>query len=290
MKTTQKQTTMKKENKENRMFPTCWQGFRMGGGAQPVTNFPSIVSKFIVTIMYERWMELHGEFPKDTYVIIDGSSGWSGRMVGILGSYTDLRNRYRLSIGRELTICYLTTDPHEKIDYRFPLIEDDWFNHVEPDVDRTYFKLRKAIFGSQTREFYDFCKQKMNELGVDGGQLSLTSPPYFNREKYSKDKGQCCELFKNYESYRDGFLKPSIQNIYDLLLPTGRFYFNIADLKDGTKVHPLQQNSTDFAQESGFQWINTYKMLLKSSGKGCINQVIIKDKPRKYEPIFVLEK
>lgn len=282
----QKITELKK------MFPNCWQCFRLGGGSQPVTNFPSIVAKFIVITMYEMWMELHKEFPNDIYVIIDGSSGWAGRMVGILGSYTDLRNRYRQETGRELTICYLTTDPHEKIDYRFPIIVDDWFNHVEPEVDRTYFKLRKAKFGAETKRFYNFCKRKMAELGVEGGQLSLTSPPYFNREKYSKDKCQCCEMFKNYETYRDGFLRPSIQNIYDLLLPTGRFFFNIADLKDGKKVHPLQKNSTDFAIESGFRWIKTYKMLLKSSGKGCINQVMIKGKenPRKYEPIFVLEK
>lgn len=281
-----------KKSEKMRMFPACWQGFRMGGGSQPVTNFPSIVAKFIVTTMYELWMKLYGGFKKDTYVIIDGSSGWGGRMVGILASYTDLRNRYRKETGRELTICYLTTDPHKKIDYRFPLIVDDWFNQVEPEVNRTYFKLRKAKFGSQTKEFFDFCKQHLSDLGVEGGHLSLTSPPYFNREKYSKDKGQCCELFKNYESYRDGFLRPSIQNIYDLLLPTGRFFFNIADLKDGKKVHPLQKNSTDFAVESGFKWVNTYKMLLKSSGKGCINQVMIKgkEKPRKYEPIFVLEK
>jgi hypothetical protein len=283
---------MKKQKKteKKRMFPTCWQGFRMGGGSQPVTNFPSIVAKFIVTTMFELWMKLHKAFPTDTYVIIDGSTGWGGRLCGILGSYTDLRNRYRQETGRELTICYLTTDPHEKIDYRFPIIVDDWFDQIEPDIDRTFFKLRKAKFGSETQEFYDFCKLNLAELGVEGGQLSLTSPPYFNREKYSKDKGQCCEMFKNYEAYRDGFLRPSIQNIYNLLLPTGRFFFNIADLKDGTKVHSLQKNSTDFAIESGFQWIKTYKMLLKSRGEGCINQVIIKGKPRKYEPIFVLEK
>lgn len=279
-----------KKTEVKRMFPACWQCFRMGGGSQPVTNFPSIVAKFIVITMYEIWMKLYGEFKNDTYVIIDGSSGWSGRLYGVLGSFTDLRNRYRSKTGRELTIAYITTDPHEKIDYRFPIIVDDWFNNIEPNEDRTYFKLRKAIFGSQTLEFYDFCKQKLNELGVEGGQLSLTSPPYFNREKYSKDKGQCCELFDNYESYSDGFLRPSIQNIYDLLLPTGRFFFNIADLKDGKKVHPLQKNSTDFAVESGFKWVNTYKMLLKSSGRGSINKVMIKGKPRKYEPIFVLEK
>lgn len=281
---------MKRIDKEKRMFPACWQGFRMGGGSQPVTNFPSIVAKFIVTTLYEIWMKLHSGFPNDTYVIIDGSTGWGGRLTGVLGSFTDLRNRYRQATGRELTIAYITTDPHEKIDYRFPIIVDDWFNNIEPHADRTYFKLRKAKFGSETKKFYDFCKQTMNELGVEGGQLSLTSPPYFNREKYSTDKGQCCELFKDYESYRDGFLKPSIRNIFNLLLPTGRFYFNIADLKDGTKIHPLQQNSTDFAVVAGFRWIKTYKMLLSASGKGCINQLIIKDKSRKYEPIFVLEK
>lgn len=281
---------MKKKEKQMKMFPTCLQGFRMGGGSQPVTNFPSIVAKFIVTSMYELWMNLFGEFEKDTYVIIDSSSGWAGRLAGILGSYTNLRNRYRNQTGRELTICYLTTDPHKKVDYRFQLIIDDWFTHVEPDVDRKYFKFHKKKYGSETKRFYTFCRRVMDNYGISGGHLSLTSPPYFNREKYSKDKGQCCEKFKMYESYRDGFLKPSIQNIYNLLLPHGRFYFNIADLKDGKLVHPLQKDSTDISQEIGFNWVQTYKMLLSGSGKGSINQVMINGKQRKFEPIFVLEK
>ena len=281
---------MKKKKEQKRMFPTCLQGFRMGGGSQPVSNFPSIVAKFIVTAMYELWMNLFGGFEKDTYVIIDGSTGWGGRLCGILGSYTNLRNRYRNQTGRELTICYLTTDPHKKVDYRFPLIIDDWFTHVEPDVDRQYFKFHKKTYGSETKRFYKFCRRIMDSYGISGAHLSLTSPPYFNREKYSNDKGQSWKKFGNYKLWSNGFLKPSLQNIYNLLLPQGRFYFNIADLKEGKLIHPLQKNSTDFSEKIGFHWIQTYKMLLSGSGKGSINQVMIKGKPRKFEPIFVLEK
>ena len=281
---------MKIEKEQKRLFPTCLPAFRMGGGSQPVSNFPAIVSKFIVTEMFNQWMALHGEFSKDTYVILDGSTGWGGRLVGILGSYTDLRNLYRSITGRELTICYITTDPHVKVHYRFDLIIDDWFKQIEPDVDRQHFKFRKAKGGSETKRFYNFCKRKMTELGVEGGQLSLTSPPYFNREKYSTDKAQCCVKFQKYESYRDGFLKPSIKNISNLLLPEGRFYFNIANLKEGKKIYPLEANSLRFSEEFGFNCIRTYMMLLSSSGKGSINQVVVNEKTRKYEPIFVLEK
>jgi hypothetical protein len=281
---------MKKEKEQKRLFPTCFPAFRLGGGSQPVSNFPAVVSKFIVKEMFIQWMALYGEFYKDIYVILDGSTGWGGRLVGILGSYTDLRNRYRILTGRELTICYITTDPHKKIHPRFKWIIDDWFKRIEPDVDRQYFNFHKAKLGSQTPKFYNFCRKIMDQYGVTGAHLSLTSPPYFNREKYSNDEGQCWKQFDNYKSWRDGFLKPSIQNIFNLLLPKGRFYFNIADLKEKKLVHSLQKNSTDFSLEIGFQWIQTYKMLLSGSGKNSINKVMINGKPRKYEPIFVLEK
>jgi len=284
---------MKKEKEQKRLFPTCFPAFRRGGGSQPVSNFPSIVSWNIVTEMFERWMTLHKEFVNDIDVILDGSTGWGGRLDGILGSYTDLRNRYRILTGRELTICYFTTDPHKEVDYRFNLIIDDWFKQEELEVDRQYFKFRKATFGSQTPEFYDFCRKLMDQYGVSGAQLSLTSPPYFNREKYggySGSNGQSWKEYDEYELWRDGFLKCSIKNIYNLLLPEGRFYLNIANLKDGKKIHPLKSDSLRFSEEFGFHCVNTYKMLLSGSGKNSINKVMINGKPRKYEPIFVLEK
>lgn len=283
---------MKNNSKQKMIFPTCMQGFRMGGGSQPLSNFPSIVSKFIIKEMFIQWMGVYRELPNDMYVIIEESTGWGGRLVGALGSYTDLRNQYRELTGRELTILYITTDPHKKVSYRFNLIVDDWFKQIEPEVDRQYFKFHKEIFGSETHEFYDFCKNLMNEYGVIGAQLSLTSPPYFNREKYGGigSEGQSHTNYKEYEQWRDGFLKGTIRNISKLLLPEGRFYLNIANLKDGKMIHPLESDSLKFADEFGFQHIYTYKMLLSSSGKGSINQVIINEKPRKFEPIFVLEK
>jgi len=285
---------MKQVLKQKRLFPTSLDGFRMGAGSQPVTNFPAIAEKIIVTEMYTHWMSLYGEFQKDMYVIIDGSTGWGGRLVGVLGSFTDLRNRYRIHTGgRELSICYLTTDPHEEVSYRFKFIVDDYFKQIEPEADRQYFKFHKETFGSETLEFYDFCKKIMKQYGVIGGQLSLTSPPYFNREKYGGigSDGQSHTNYKNYDLWRDGFLKGSIQNIHKLLLPQGRFYLNIANLKEGKKIiHPLETDSVKYAEEYGFQCIETYKMLLSGSGKGSINQVTINKNTRKFEPIFVLEK
>lgn len=283
---------MKDNSKQNKIFPTCMQGFRLGGGSQPVSNFPSSVAKFIVTEMFIQWILLHGGFPKDIYIIIDSSSGWMGRLAGILGSYSDLRRRYKAITGRELTIIYITTDPHKKVSYRFKLFVEDWFKVIEPDVDKQYFKFHKAILGSETPAFYKFCRKIMDQYEVSGGQLSLTSPPYFNREKYGGIgcEGQSHENYKGYELWRDGFLKGTIRNISKLLLPEGRFYLNIANLKDGKLIHPLESDSLKFSEKSGLYFIKTYKMLLSSTGKGSINQVIVNEKPRKFEPIFVLEK
>ena len=283
---------MKDNSKQNKIFPTCMQGFRLGGGSQPVSNFPSSVSKFIIKEMFNQWMELYGKFPKDTYVIICSSTGWGGRLVGALGTYTDLRNQYKAITGRELTIIYITTDPHKKVSYRFKILVEDWFKVIEPNADKQYFKFHKAILGSETPAFYKFCRKIMDQYEVSGGQLSLTSPPYFNREKYGGIgcEGQSHENYKEYELWRDGFLRGSIRNISKLLLPEGRFYLNIANLKEGKLIHPLESDSLKFSEQSGLNCIKTYKMLLSSSGKGSINQVIVNEKPRKFEPIFVLEK
>lgn len=281
---------MKKNIKRKMVFPAFMQVFRLGGGSQPVSNFPSIVAKYIVCEMYFQWLSLHGGFNNDIYIILDTSSGWGGRMTGLLGSYTQLRNHYKALTGRELTICYITTDPNVKVHYRFKLIVEDWFTRIEPTADSQYFKLHKNTIGSETPEFFAFCKEIMDQYGVTGGQLSLTSPPYFDREKYSTDEAQSWKQFSTYELWRDGFLKGTIRNISKLLLPEGRFYLNIANLKEGKLIYPLESDSLKFSEQNGLYCLKTYKMLLSSSGKGSINQVIVNEKTKKFEPIFVLEK
>jgi hypothetical protein len=98
------------------------------------------------------------------------------------------------------------------------------------------------------------------------GQVDLvfTSPPYFNREAYSEDENQSYKKFTSYDSWREGFLRPTLQTAYEWLRPQRYMLWNIADLKVGSKYLPLEQDSIAIAKELGFEYRETILMALKS--------------------------
>ncbi len=294
-----------KEYEQNmRIFSNITQSFRLGGGSQPVSNFSAGIARFLIENGYNEFFNI---IEKDTFVILDTSTGWAGRLVGCLSCFTKIRQDYKEKTNKELTIVYLTTDPNSEINDRYNDIIDDWFTKIESKSDRRFFKFKKSLFGSETKEFLDFCKQELYDLGVNGCTIGLTSPPYFNRECYSKDDNQSCVLYgNNYESWSKGFLKPTIENISQLMLNGSTFYFNIADLSGGKK-YTLEQDSIQYAKEIGLSVSNdnndVYKMLMATmtgnnqnldTGNKPKNSVNIgtleKEKYQKYEPIFKMKK
>ena len=281
-----------KDYEHSRIFPTCKQGFRCGGNSQPVTNFPGSISKFIVTENFKHIIKLYNCIPGDNYSILDTSCGWGGRLLGVLGSFTQLRKWYKKRFNRELHVTYIGTDPNQEVDHRFKDVNKDWFTQVETPEMKKYFHFQKDTTGSETSEFLMFCKKHLKKYHLDGFCLCLVSPPYFNREMYSEDDGQSFRKFKKYPLWRDGFLRPTIQNVEELLIPGARFYLNIADVKKGTKLLPLEDDSIKFGLEVGFTLKNTYKMLLQSPpGKfPSKNTILLDDINKKFEPIFIFEK
>ena len=60
--------------------------------------------------------------------------------------------------------------------------------------------------GSQTPEFLDYCKDTLKLYGLSGVNVALTSPPYFDREKYDGDR-QSYKDYPTYPEWTTGFLK-----------------------------------------------------------------------------------
>lgn len=295
------ESTQKEYESNMKLFPNITQSFRLGGGSQPVSNFSAGAARFLIRKGFENAME-KGIIEKDTFVVLDPSTGWAGRMVGLLSIHSELRRIYKEKTGNELTVVYLTTDPNEEIKDRYSDIYDDWFNVIEPTADRKYFLMFNAIYGSETPEFLHFCKTKLLELkyGLKGVTMGLTSPPYFNREMYSKDQNQSWVKYgSSYESWSKGFLKPTISNISELLLKDGIFFMNIANINYNGKNLPLEENTKDYADEFSCSCRdNVYKMLMstmvgnnkdsKGTGGQAKNSVRINEGLRKFEPIFIL--
>ena len=300
-----------------KIFPQITQSFRLGGGSQPVSNFSAGITKFLILNGFENSMK-NNLIENDTFVVLDTSTGWSGRLVGLLSCYTQIRKMYKDVKNHELRVVYLTTDPNEEIHDRYNVIINDWFNTIEPDVDKSKFKMFKSLYGSETPEFLNFCKDILIKLKVSGCNMGLTSPPYFNRERYNdngnKETNQSWGKHgSNYKEWSTDFLRPTISNISELVVDGGIFFMNIADLKSGSGKLPLEQDTIDYGKEFGFKCSkeneDVFKMMMATmtgnnqnldTGGKPNNSVEIEDgldkngnrksKYQKYEPIFIMRK
>ena len=288
----------KEYDSNSRIFPQITQSFRLGGGSQPVSNFSAGIAKCLVKIGFQYSLTKN-LIEHDTFIFLDTSTGWGGRLVGLLSSYTYIRKQYFDKTGKELRVVYLTTDPNAEINNTYKDIIDDWFSVIEPDSNGKFFRMFKSLYGSETIEFLQYSKDILNKLKVSGCNIGLTSPPYFNREQYSTDKGQSWVKYNGYLDWSTGFLKETISNISELMVNNGIFMMNIADIKIGGKIIPLEDDANKYGEIFNMKNIGKYKMLLstmtgnnknKETGGEPKNSVELVDGFKKYEPIFFFQK
>ena len=114
----------------------------------------------------------------------------------------------------------------------------------------------------------------------DDVSLVFTSPPYFDREKYSDKKGQSWKKYGDSAAeWVDSFLKPVIREAYRSLVAGGTFALNINDLRDRRgDVTPLVDMTIEAAISAGFQHLHTLKMPLSNLS------------PRDHEPVLIFRK
>lgn len=183
----------------------------------------------------------------DTYgnggAVYDPCGGWGGRMMGFLASNC---TRY--------TCCEPSTLSAKGLQELA-----DTFSYVGKQVEVN-------CIGAEDYE---------PEHGLY--DMALTSPPYFDTERYASEPTQSCVRFPEYHQWLDGFLAPMIAHTYDALREGGVFLLNIADVPT---AKTLEQDALCAAAQAGFEHIDTLLLVLSSiAGKGI-----------KAEPIFVLAK
>ena len=91
--------------------------------------------------------------------------------------------------------------------------------------------------------------------------LCFTSPPYFNKEKYSLEDTQSYVKFPTKEQWYDGFLKATIKNCFNSMKDNGVFIFNIKNTKD---LPDFVEITKEFALQSGFTFTDTLWLELAS--------------------------
>ena len=268
--------------KGGKVFPSGFKAFRIGY-IQPAVNFPPGTAKYL----YERYTKPS----RNKIKIYDPSSGWGGRILGAM-SVRDNRD-----------IHYIGTDPNP----------DNFFDSGESrySIAADFYNMKtyrgNSFFSStNTHEMYQLGSEEIgkNEKFIEHkGDIDIvfTSPPYFNREAYSEDENQSYKKYgSSYESWRDGFLKPTLQTCCEMLKCGGYLLWNIADILVKGEYLPLEEDSRKFIEENGLVFVEKLKMAMEGmpgqnrigeDGKPkCKNFCMVNGKYFKYEPIFIFRK
>ena len=192
--------------------------------------------------------ELYG---KDNCKVLDTSSGFGGRLLGFFTAKN--------------TTEYVGIDPNTA------------------DSCNKFIKFMQMRFGINKKAYVnkigseDFTVENYPQY-ENYFDISFTSPPYFNIERYSDDITQSHVKFNTYDLWVDGFYRNTIYNSCNSLKLDGVFAVNIS------WVDNIKDYTEEFLNDCGFYIIKEDKYLLRihprESSYGS-------DKMSKYEPIWV---
>lgn len=95
-------------------------------------------------------------------------------------------------------------------------------------------------------------------------ELVFTSPPYFAKEHYSDEPTQSANRYLKFPDWVKGFLRPFLKQSFDALKSGGILAVNIGDVRLGNKIYPLELLTCQYAEEIGFQRLESEKLMLGS--------------------------
>lgn len=175
---------------------------------------------------------LYQHFCKKGDIVLDYSSGFGGRMLAAMS----------------LELRYVGIDPSDDTCKNLEVLG----NHIKEINDSDFFIHKR---GSEEAFPISWFKK------VD---FAFSSPPYFDLEVYSSDDTQCYNKFDTLEEWFDGYVRPTIRNIYNSL-KSGKYYaVNIADFKSGGKEVNYVSEWIRISKEEGFLYEKQIFMKLQS--------------------------
>lgn len=207
---------------------------------QTVNNFRPVSAQ----VIYDCFLE---DFNS---IVYDPCHGFGGRMLG--------------AIKAEKVSKYIGTDPATQANNCLKSV----YRHIKDQ--NSLLNTEIELFNQPAEEF---------QLKPNSIDLILTSPPYFNTEKYTTEKTQSYIKYNTKELWLNNFLKPMLNNCFNCLKPEGKLLLNIANV-DSFK--DLEMQSLNIALNIGFKLkaVHKYVLALRSP----INR------QTKFEPIFELIK
>jgi len=171
----------------------------------------------------------------------DPSCGWGGRLLS--------------SIKAEVN--YIGTDPNTTTQIGL--------NQLKTTFGSEVTRIDLHTLGSEV------FRPDKNEL-----DFAFTSPPYFDTEKYSAtETTQSYLKYSNINSWKEGFLRKTLENIHYGLKPNKFLAFNVADVKS---YDTFEKDTKQIALETGFKLVDTFDLRLSSQQAS-----------HKEEPIFIFK-
>lgn len=272
-----------------RIFPVGLKAFRVSF-CQYAVNFPPLIAKYIYEKYTEPWKS------EENIVVWDPSSGWGGRLLGAMAVRDD---RHLTYLGNDPNTDHNTTPGrtkyHEISDfYRNNIQKGGMWSILGMTDEHTEFRFWQQ--GSEEMQFEPEFQQYKGKVS-----LVFTSPPYFAKEAYSEDPEQSYKKFSQYEQWRDGFLKETLKTATEWLRPGGYLAWNIADATFGGERLPLEEDSRQYLESLGMEFVETVKMALaQTPGGNRIDATTGLPKFKnfckvdgmwlKFEPIFIFHK
>lgn len=177
-------------------------------------SYPFGSARMPIDFPANKAAELIREFGGEGCSVLDPCHGWGGRLVGALLADVGL---------------YVGVDPSDEAGEGVRRAADAFLPYCE---------------GTKV----EFIRSPFEDADLGGRQFdfALTSPPYFDVEKYHGE-GQSHTRYGNYKAWVDGFYRRLITKTYESLKRGGVFCLQV-----GSQTYPLLDDGKDIAREVGF--------------------------------------
>ena len=155
---------------------------------------------------------------------------------------------------------------------------------IDPNTETFKYLNYLSTFCDNNIELYNNVSEEYQPEDID---LAFSSPPYFNLEKYCDEPTQCMNRYTTLDEWFDGYVVPTMRNIYNGLNDDGVFATNIADYKGIGGEFFVVDKWIKTAESLGFKYHKTIKMMLNTRpGVGNFRN----EGREKFEGIYVFSK
>ena len=134
---------------------------------------------------------------------------------------------------------------------------------------------------------YEIGSENLIEEFLNIMDVSFTSPPYFNLEKYSNDNSQSTNNYDNYNNWVKNFVNPTVENIYKYLKVGGYAMINIKNINK--KETCYDDFYKKFSSIEGFEYVETFDLKISKKQYG-LQYGNTKGEIKNFEPVMSFRK